>query len=244
MLHNEAEARDAVIEAGHVLAVAGQADLIWGHVAVRDPASRGVWMKTAGWGFDETDAERIVLVSPEGDVLSGSGRRHIEYPIHTQVMLARTDVTCVVHTHAEYSTAFAALGVPLRPVSHEGVLFVPPDLSRFTLTSGLIRTPQLGNELARTLGERNAVLLPGHGVVTVGADVPTAVMTAILLDRACRLQLSLEAAGGARAWTGDEEALRKRAECWPPEQIHAAWAYLLRRAHGHFAAKAARPAPG
>jgi ribulose-5-phosphate 4-epimerase/fuculose-1-phosphate aldolase len=230
MAHDDADVRRAVIEASRVLAVAGQADLIWGHAAVRDPGGRGIWMKAAGWGFDEVDEGRVVLVSPAGDVLSGSGGRHLEYPIHSQVMAARPDVTCVVHTHAEQSVAFAALDVPLRPVSHEGALFVPPGLARFRLTSGLIRTPQLGDELARALGQRNAVLLPGHGVVTVGADVPTAVVTAVLLDRACRLQLAVEAAGGAQTWTSDAEAEAKRQECWPREQLHAAWSYLRRKA--------------
>jgi ribulose-5-phosphate 4-epimerase/fuculose-1-phosphate aldolase len=221
---------DAVVEASGVLAAAGQSDLIWGHVSVRDPAGRGAWMKAAGWGLEEIDDERVVLVSRSGGVLAGDGPRHIEYPIHLEVLAARPDVGCVVHTHAAASTAFSALGVPLRPVSHEGTLFVPPDLARFDGTSGLIRTPELGAELALQLGPRNALLLPGHGVVVAGADVPTAVMSAVLLDRACRLQLTLEAAGGPRVWTSDEEALAKREMCWPPRQLEAGYRYLARRA--------------
>jgi hypothetical protein len=60
--------------------------------------------------------------------------------------------------------------------------------------------------------------------------VPTAVVTAVLLDRACRLQLAVEAAGGAQTWTSDAEAEAKRQECWPREQLHAAWSYLRRKA--------------
>lgn len=224
------EVADVVVEASRVLAGAGQADLIWGHVSVRDPQGRGAWMKTAGWGLEEVDRSRVVLVGPGGDVLAGEGPRHIEYPIHLGVMAARPDVGCVIHTHAAASTAFAALDVPLRPVSHDGTLFVPPDLARFDGTSGLIRTRELGQELARQLGDRNAILLPGHGVVVVGANVPTAVMTAVLLDRACQLQLRLEAAGGPRVWTPDDEALEKREMCWPHRQLEAGYRYLARRA--------------
>jgi ribulose-5-phosphate 4-epimerase/fuculose-1-phosphate aldolase len=227
---DESEARRAVCEGGYVLTAAGQADLIWGHVSTRDPAGRGIWMKPAGLGFEEVEPQDVLLVSAAGEVLQGSGRRHVEYPIHTEVLSARPDVGAVVHTHAESSIAFAALGVALRPISHDGTLFVPPDLARFTGTAGLIRTSQLGDDLARALGARNAVLIPGHGVVTVGPDVLTAVMTAVLLDRACRLQLSVEAAGGPRTWTSDEESLRKRAECWPRAQLEAGYAYLLRQA--------------
>ena len=71
------------MRANRALGAAGQADLIWGHASVRDPSGRGAWMKAAGWGFEEITRERVVLVSDEGDVLAGEGRRHIEYPIHT-----------------------------------------------------------------------------------------------------------------------------------------------------------------
>jgi L-fuculose-phosphate aldolase len=46
-------------------------------------------MKCSGWGFEEVDEEKIVLVTPDGEVLHGSGRRHIECPIHTEIMAHR-----------------------------------------------------------------------------------------------------------------------------------------------------------
>lgn len=190
-------------------------------------------MKASGWGLEEVEDDRVVLVDLDGRVVRGTGARHIEYPIHTAILTARPDVGCVVHTHASASTAFAALGAPLRPVSHEGTLFVPPDITRFSGTSGLIATADLGAQLALELGDRYAMLLPGHGIVAVGADVPAAVMTAVLLDRACRIQLDVEAAGGPRQWTDDAEALEKRATCWAPRQLQAGWDYLLRRATGN-----------
>ena len=174
----------------------------------------------------------MLLVGWEGEVLEGSGRRHAEYPIHTEILRARPDVQCVVHTHAPAAVAFASLGEPLRPISHEGTFFVPPDVARFTLTGDLILTRELGQALAETLGRRNAVLLVHHGIVTVGPDVPTAVVGAILLERACRKQLLAMAAGSLRTWPSDEEALRKRQHCYPPELVRQAWDYLVRRVQG------------
>lgn len=218
-----------VCQASKVLAGAGQSDMVWGHVSVRDQHGRGAWMKASGWGLEEVEEDRVVLVDQDGRVVRGTGTRHIEYPIHTAILSARPDVGCVVHTHASAATAFAALGAALRPVSHEGTLFVPPDIPRFSGTSGLIASTDLGVQLALELGDRNAMLLPGHGIVAVGADVPTAVMSAVLLDRACRVQLDVEAAGGPRVWTADEEAVEKRATCWAQPQLEAGWKYLLRR---------------
>lgn len=220
----------SVVQAHRALAAAGQGDLVWGHAALRDPDGAGVWTKASGWGFEEITAERVLLVSPEGDVVAGTGRRHIEYPIHTEVLRARPDAAAVVHTHPRAATAFAALDVPLRALDHDGVLFSEPQVPRFRGTGGLIRTPDLGAAVADALGAARAVLLPRHGVVTVGATVAEAVMHAVLLDRACRTQLTAMAAGELRGWSDAAECAAKRDECWNPTQIDAGWQYLLRAA--------------
>lgn len=212
-----------------VLALEGQSDLIWGHVSTRDPQGRGAWLKGAGLGFEEVTGDDVVLVGWDGTALEGSARVHLEYPIHTEVLAARADVGAVVHTHAEAAVAFGATGMELRPIGHEGSLFTPPDLARFSMTSDLIRTPEMGAALAQALGDRNAVLLVNHGVVTVGPDVATAVLTAVFLEKACRVQLAAAATGRELTWTSDEEAVAKRERVYGQRQLSAAWEYMRRR---------------
>jgi ribulose-5-phosphate 4-epimerase/fuculose-1-phosphate aldolase len=223
-----ADVIEEVVRAGRALAAAGLTDMVWGHAAIRDPDGRGVWMKAAGWGFEEIDADRVVLVSPDGEVLSGAGSRHIEYPIHAQIMLRRPDAGCTVHTHAPALSAFACLDVPLLPISHDGVLFCDPPVPRFTRTGALIATAELGGALAEALGGAPACLMPNHGAVTAGPDAATAVMYAVLLERACRTQLMAAAAGEPKVWSDPAEAVFKRDQVWNPGQIQAGWNYLLR----------------
>jgi ribulose-5-phosphate 4-epimerase/fuculose-1-phosphate aldolase len=209
-----------------ILAAEDQGDFVWGHVSARDPDGRGVWMKASGLGFDEIGPEQVILVSWDGEVLDGEGRRHLEYPIHTELIRAREDLNAVVHTHAPWSVAFAATEAPLLPISHEGSLFAPPDVARFTKTGDLIVTADLGRDVAACVGARNAGLLVHHGIVTCGADVPTAVMTAVWLERACRANIRATAGGGIKTWSSDAEALAKREHIYSPQ---AAWSYLARR---------------
>ncbi|WP_243711033.1 class II aldolase/adducin family protein [Actinomadura sp. KC216] len=95
-----------------VLAANGNADLIWGHLSVRDPGGAGVWLKAAGYGMEEITPDRVVLIDRDGTRLRGDGRVHLEYPIHTEIMAARRDAGAVVHSHAESAVAFAATGLP------------------------------------------------------------------------------------------------------------------------------------
>jgi hypothetical protein len=119
-------------------------------------------------------------------------------------------VNAVVHTHPLHSIAFAATGRPLQALSHEGSHFVPPDVSRFDLTGDLVRTPEVGQALADTLGDRLAVLMPRHGITTVGTDVGQAVAAATHLERACQIRTARRAGrdpGPGRGGTAEAGAL-------------------------------------
>nr|WP_297536885.1 class II aldolase/adducin family protein [Amycolatopsis sp.] len=211
------------------MAAAGLGDMVWGHASVRDPDGRGAWMKASGWGFEEIDDDRVLLIAPDGSVLDGVGKRHLEYPIHTEIMAARPDVGAVVHTHAAALAAFASLDVELKPLSHDAVPFTHPQLPRFTDTGALIAAPELGQALAERLGEANGILIPNHGAATAGPDIESAVMYAVLLERACRTQLMATAAGGPARWSDEAETRFKRDQVWNPDQLRAGWAYLVRK---------------
>ena len=220
---------DLVVAASRALAFAGLGDMVWGHASVRDPAGRGCWMKTAGWGFEEIDRTKVVLVGRDGRVVSGDGRRHLEYPIHTEILAARPDIGAVVHMHTPALNAFSSLGVPLRPISHDAIPFTDPPIPRFTVTGALIDTVELGRALAEELGDANGILMPQHGAVTVGPDIGAAVMHAVLLERACRTALLALAAGGPRTWSDQREVALKREQVWNASQLKAGWNYLVRR---------------
>ena len=232
MIVEPADVRTAeeVTRAYHALAFAGHGDMVWGHVSARDDSGRGVWMKAAPWGFEEVTPERVLLVSPRGEVLAGAGRRHVEYPIHTRLMAARPDVGAVVHGHAPATAVFASLDVPLRALSHDAVPFLDPDIPRHTDSGDLIRTDAMGLALARTVGDSAGALIPGHGFVVVGPNLAVAVMRAVLLERACRNHLGALAAGGPARWSDVREIADKRARVWSPEQYDTGYAYLVRRA--------------
>ena len=221
--------REQVALGCRILGANGHDDFIWGHVSVRDPGGRGVWMKASTFGFEEITAEHVILVGFDGQVLIGEHPRHVEWPIHTEVMRARPDVGSVVHSHPPHSIAIAASGQPLQAVSHAGTMFVPPDVPRFAKTAELIVTTALGTDVATSLGPRHALFLVNHGIVTAGHDVRDAVIRAVLLEKAAHQQLLVGAFGGAQRWSSDEEALRKRATVWAENQRAALWSYLGRR---------------
>jgi ribulose-5-phosphate 4-epimerase/fuculose-1-phosphate aldolase len=185
----------ALIAAGcRALWAAGQADLIWGHCSVRDPGGRGAWMKGSGWASRNWSWTGSSWFRPTATYWTAPA-------VGTSSTRSTPRSWPSAATSGPWSTRTptlstrCALDVPLRPLDHAGCLFTYPEIPRFTLTGGLIRSRDLGQALAATLAAGPACLMPQHGLVAVGADLPSAVMTAVLLDRACRTQLTAMAAG-------------------------------------------------
>jgi L-fuculose-phosphate aldolase len=137
-------------------------------------------------------------------------------------------VNCVVHSHPPYATAFGSLGQRLRPVSHEGVIFYE-GLPTFDYTTQLIRTPELGVEVAKSLGQCRGVLMKNHGSTVVGETIEVATLYAIFLEKAARIQL-LATASGDPSWTSDEEAVLKYEQIYTPHRLGTMWEYFVRRA--------------
>ena len=102
-------------------------------------------------------------------------------------------------------------------------------MPRFDRTADLITTAKLGQEVAEALGAHDAVFLVNHGIVTVGPDVETATVRAVLLERACAQQLLVRGHGGWPTWSAPVESLSKRANIYSPESLRAVWDYLVRR---------------
>jgi L-ribulose-5-phosphate 4-epimerase len=226
--------RELVALGCRILGANGHDDYVWGHVSARDPGGRGIWMKAATFGFEEITAEHVLLVSFDGDVLDGDKPRHSEWPIHTEVMQARPDVGAVVHSHPAHSIAVGASGKPLRPLSHAGTLFVPPELPRFTKTADLIVTKEMGADVAEEIGEEAAMMLVNHGIVTTGKDVRDAVIRAVLLEKASHQQVLTYSLGGEPArFSDDEEALAKRRSVWSESHMVMLWDYLTRALEGN-----------
>lgn len=215
--------RSLIAEACRILHACGHSDVVWGHVGIRDVEGRGFWLKGSRLGLEEVTPEDVILLSWEGEILQGSAGRHNEYPIYTEIMARRPEVNAIVHTHPVHAIAFAATGRPLTHLSHEAMHFVPPDIARFESTSDIVNTPALGRALADSLGDQVAVLMPHHGITTVGADVGEAVAAAVQLERACQIALL---AGPDAIPAGDEDALQKHQRS--RHRLQEVWTYLSR----------------
>ncbi len=181
------EARRQVAVACRVLARFGQEDLTLGHVSVRGPVEHEIYVKAKGKALGDVTPDDVIMVDlkdPDCHLTLGA---HLETVMHTEAYRARPEVGAAIHTHALYATALGATTTPLSYLSHDAVLF-QNGVGLFDATVGMVTTVDHGREVVRALGGRRAVLLRNHGMFAVGADIRWAVLAAVSLERAVRVQ--------------------------------------------------------
>jgi L-fuculose-phosphate aldolase len=217
-----------LIEAGLIIDHHGLGDLTRGHVSIRVPGDPGhFYMKPHSFGFDEITPENMVLCNLDGEKVGGTGRKHSEVYIHSEIYKSRPDVNSVIHAHPTYSVAFSATGKNLQPISQPSVAFAD-GLPYFDEAIDLIRTSALGLGVAKALGQCKAVLMRNHGVSVVGSTVEEATILLIMLENACQIQLAAMSAGVGE--TFDAAQIEKlHYDITRPEQYMINFDYLVRK---------------
>jgi L-fuculose-phosphate aldolase len=221
--------KQQLILAGKVLVAEGHDDFTRGHISMRLPDNPKLFfMKPHSMGLDEITMANILTIDLEANVVAGAARRHSEVFIHSEILKARADVNCVIHTHSPYAVALSATGRPMRAYSQPGALYCG-DIGLYTDTIALIRTGTMGAGVARALGPHRAVLLKNHGPVVTGRDIADAVVGAIMLENAAMIQLAVEAAGDPAPEFPREDVAKLKSELGQAEQFVINFDYLVRR---------------
>lgn len=179
--------KEQVSWACRILALEGYVDLTLGHVSARAPGDRVIYIKRKGIALDEVGPDDVVELDLDSDAALASPDLHLETVLHTEVYEARPAVGAVIHGHPPFATALGATDAGLELLTHDAVLFAD-GIALFEETPELITAPEQGKAVAEALGPRRALLLRNHGVLVVGEDVRWAVLAAVTLERAIRLQ--------------------------------------------------------
>ena len=169
-----------------------------GHITVRDPQYPDhFWLNPAGVHFGHIRVSDLMLVNHDGEVVEHGEEKRLNraaFAIHSRLHAARPDVQAAAHSHSIYGKAFSALGKLLDPLTQDSCGFYE-DHSIFEDFSGVVLDTSEGDRIAQVLGDRKAVILQNHGILTVGASLETAVWRYVSLENACQAQLLADAAG-------------------------------------------------
>jgi len=167
-----------------------------GHITARDPElTDHFWVNPFGMHFGHIRVSDLLLVNERGEVVEGGAPVNAAaFAIHSQVHRARPDVVAAAHAHSVYGKTWSSLGRLLDPITQDACAFYG-DHGLFDDYTGVVLDLEEGTRIGVALGERKAVILRNHGLLTVGGSVDEAAWWFLTMERSCQAQLLAEAAG-------------------------------------------------
>jgi len=167
-----------------------------GHITARDPEHPDhFWVNPFGMYFGHIRVSDLLLVNHKGEVVKGDRPVNAAaFAIHSQIHQARPDVVAAAHAHSLYGKAWSSLGRLLDPITQDACSFYE-DHALFDDYTGVVLDTAEGERIGQILGERKAIILRNHGLLTVGHSVDETAWWFITLDRTCQAQLAAEAVG-------------------------------------------------
>ena len=176
-----------------------------GHFSARLPCGQGLLINAADSVRSRIEEADFIAIDFDGRPLAAGEQERgaldaselplertppMEFHLHAQIYLARSDVHAIVHTHPQWSTVLTSTGHDWQPVTMQAAVLGP--VGTFGKTAS-INSAALGVEVAAFLGASKAALMRRHGAVTVAASVADAFVQAIYLEEnAHRQHLALQ----------------------------------------------------
>ena len=223
---------DDVVTANHIL-VAQEIVDAFGHVSVRTGPGAARYLISRSVAPAQVTAADIMELDLDSKPVGGDKRSsYRERFIHSEIYRVRPDVMSIVHCHAPSLIPFGITKIPLRPVYHNSS-FVGEGVPVYEIreaggdTNMLVETPELGKALAKTLGNKPAVLMRGHGAVIVGKSILEAVARSVYLEVNARVQAQAMAMGQRITYLDDGEVKKRAAD---PDPYGRAWDLWKRQA--------------
>ena len=175
----------------------GWCELIYAHLTARVPGPDAHFLiNPYGLNYDEVTASNLVKIDINGHVVEHSDHPINEagFIIHSAIhMLENTSNHVVMHTHSRAGMAVAALKDGLLPISMGATMFYD-DIAYHDYEGPSLYLDER-SRLQSSLGNKRALILRNHGLMTGGESVPEAFVRLYRLESACRTQLDASAAG-------------------------------------------------
>jgi L-fuculose-phosphate aldolase len=169
------------------------AETLAGQVTAR-AAEGGFWTNPIVGGFANIRQGTVLRVDEVCEVVAGQGIPNPGVRFHLWVYRARPDVQAIVHTHPPHAAALSMTGRELA-VAHMDVAMFHDDCAYLPVWPGVPVANEEGRIISEALGNRRAILLANHGLLTVGKSLEEAAYLALQFERAARLQILAESIG-------------------------------------------------
>jgi len=186
----EKNLREKLAVAHHIIHYHGWDDLLATHLSVRIPETRHLLITPLNIPFEQVSASKLVKCTPEGEIVGSDQPSMMRQAIniHGAIYKASDHIMSAMHTHSLYGATVASL--------QQGLLFCTQHSLRFYddiayhAFNGLALENE-GDEIVRSLQDKNIMILRNHGLLTMGTSIEVALYRLYYLEICCEMQVNI-----------------------------------------------------
>jgi L-fuculose-phosphate aldolase len=143
--------------------------------------------------YETMTLDDLVVCDLDGNVVEGERGPTTEKALHLACLKAYDEIHSVIHCHAKFCTMFALTHQPIPCAIEEVEVFVGGDVpvANYKFTG----SQDLADEVSKWVGDRAAVLMANHGLLTVGKHPQDALKIAMLVERTAQIIWGARALG-------------------------------------------------
>lgn len=173
-----------------------------GHVSVRIPGTNEMLIRCRGGNelglmFTGVHNIRRMDFDGESDDLNDHGVPN-EAAIHGEIYKVQPDVSSVIHAHPYYALMCGITALEYRPLfgafdpSALGIVIKGVPVFNRSIT---VTNQQLGAEMLTAMGDRDVLLMRGHGITVTGKSIETATALAVKFDELSKIMWDVATSG-------------------------------------------------
>jgi ribulose-5-phosphate 4-epimerase/fuculose-1-phosphate aldolase len=174
-----------------LMAEFGMVEMVANHISARVPGSHNEFLiNPYGMLYEEMTASCMIRIDIDGKVLFNPTDYDVNeagYVIHSAIHAARHDVDCIIHTHTLAGMAVSAMKCGILPIAQSSMRF--SDIGYHDYEGVALRLEER-ERLVQNLGNREAMVLRNHGLLTVAPSIPECFNNMYRLERACQVQVT------------------------------------------------------
>lgn len=155
-----------------------------------------VLITARGIELEELTPRSLSVIDLNGEPVEEDLPPSSESALHLSIYRSRPNVGSVVHSHPIFSTVAAVSGREIPPIVDEVVIKIggAVQVAEYAFPG----TEELAEKALSALGNRMAVLLRNHGLITVGRTPEEALENSILVERLAQIFMYTTLTGGVK----------------------------------------------
>ena len=161
--------------------------LAGGNVSLRMP-NGDIIITPSGMSYEIMTPDDMIVFDKDKNIIEGTRKQSVDTPALFYIFDNMPEVNAILHTHQPYSTAVGLVSYELPAClttlanATRGAVTVAPYSPPGNLSMGQLTVDYIGDKLA--------VILKHHGVITVGKDLHEALYAAVYLETSSITYLS------------------------------------------------------